>query len=94
VPDLEQRIDELSDVDRGMLIRELANNHPRITRQLLNLIDLHRERDAVRQSMPRHPHTQHERTPGLQLCYFRQGDAWCLRMADDPLHVAATGGLR
>jgi hypothetical protein len=96
VPDLEQRIDDLSDVERGILIRELAETHPRITKQLLKWIDLHRETDAARQSMPRHPLTQHKGIPGLQLCYFYHKGAACLRMADDPLHAMATvtGGAR
>jgi hypothetical protein len=96
VSDVEQRIDDLSDVERGMLIRELAEAHPRITKQLLDWIDLHRKREAVRQSMPQHPLTPHEGIPGLRLCYFRRGDAMCLRGADDPLHAvaAATGGAR
>jgi hypothetical protein len=96
VPDLEQRIDDLSDAERGWLISELANNHPRITKQLLDGIDLNREHDTIRESMPQHPLTRHESVPGMQLCYFRSGGAFCLRGADDPLHVvgASSGGAR
>jgi hypothetical protein len=93
---IEQRIEALSDAERGWLIYSLAERHPRITKQLLDDADHNRKVDAARQSMPRHPLVQHERIPGLQLCYFRHEGAPCLRMADDPLHAMATasGGAR
>jgi hypothetical protein len=93
---LEQRIDDLSDAERGWLIRQLADSHPRIAKQLLDGINLNREHDAIRQSMPRHPLARHESVTGAQLCYFRSGGAFCLRGAEDPLHAvgATSGGAR
>ena len=85
--EIEERIDALSDAERGMLISDLAARHPRITKQLLEQVDLYREEAAARESMPQHPLTQHRSIPGAQLCYFRHKGTACLRMAEDPLHA-------
>lgn len=83
----EQRIEGLSMAERGMLIRDLAEIHPRIASRLLGQIDLYREREKVREAMPVHPFTEHADIPGLQLCYLRSEGVTCLRPADHPLHA-------
>jgi hypothetical protein len=82
----EQRIDALTDGERGMLIRELAESHPRITKLLLDRIDEGRQRAAAREAMSPHPFTAHPSVEGMSLCYFHDG-ATCLRAAGDPLHT-------
>jgi hypothetical protein len=82
-------MDALTDVERGILLHVLAERHPRITKQLLDQIDLYRKRDAAREAMPHHPFTQHERVPdlGMMFCFFRHNDATCLREKDHTVHA-------
>lgn len=84
----EQRIDALTDVERGILIHTLAAQHPRVAKRMLDQIDGHRQRAAAREAMPPHPYTKHPIIADSVFCWFKSEDTSCMRSEDDQLHTA------
>lgn len=85
VPEIDKAsIENLSEVEHGLLFHFLAEDHPRVLKTLLGRIDEYRAREAARKAMPAHPFTTHE---GMSLCYWRFGAGACLRSAGDEIHA-------
>jgi hypothetical protein len=84
-------LDNLSGVERRMMLNVLSERHPRIMKALLRSVDDDRADEVVRAQMPPHRAEHDERLPDVPICFYRQGGAACLRWSEDPLHVPDPG---
>jgi hypothetical protein len=83
-------VKDLSDGERYIALRILADEHPDIFEVLLDRIGQYRTSQANRAAMLAHPFTRHEFVEGTTHCFWQSGGTPCLRTEDDPRHIRTT----